>query len=167
MYTPAQKKSHIRELQRYLHGISYHNPRIPLIIPDGYFGKETETAVRAFQREYGLRETGTANSETWNKIVEVYCELISRLPVALDVFPSPGYILRKGESGFLVYIIQVMLNQIRMVYEIFPEIEINGIYDNATANAVKAFQEISNLNTTGNINRQTWNHLVSSMNHSL
>ena len=48
-YTPEQKKKHVREFQRYLQGIAYYNHKIPLIIPDGYFGKETETAVRAFQ----------------------------------------------------------------------------------------------------------------------
>ena len=55
-YTPKQKKKHVREIQCYLQGISYYNDKIPLIIPDGYFGKETSTAVRAFQREYKIPE---------------------------------------------------------------------------------------------------------------
>lgn len=165
MYTPSQKKSHIREIQRYLHGISYYNDRIPRIIPDGYFGKETSTAVRAFQREYNLTETGTVTSETWHKIVEIYRDFISVLPIALDVFPSSKYIVHMGDSGLLIYIIQVLLNEIGVVYDEFPQIIITGVYDTPTSNAVKVFQDISNLNPTGNVNRQTWNHLVSTIHH--
>jgi len=164
-YTPKQKKRHIREFQRYLQGISYYNNRIPLIIPDGYFGKETSTAVRAFQREYNLPETGTVTHETWNKAVLVYKNLIDSEPVSLDVFPAKNYIVRTGDTGLIVYIIQTLLHEISSRYDNFPDISINGIYDNATADAVKLFQNISNLSQTGNVNNNTWNILASSVHH--
>ncbi len=87
-YTPNQKKKHIREFQQYLQGISYYNNKIPLIIPDGYFGKETATAVRAFQREYRIPETGTVTPETWNKAAAIYRRFIDTEPLPLDIFPS-------------------------------------------------------------------------------
>lgn len=164
-YTPQQRKKHIREYQRYLQGISYYNDKIPLIIPDGYFGRETSTAVRAFQREYNLPETGTVTSETWNKTVAVYKELIDSDPMPLDVFPSRDYIVRTGDTGMLVYIIQAVLNEISVKYDNFPDTVINGIYDNTTSTAVKFFQSISNLTQTGNVNNHTWNMLAAIVHH--
>ena len=57
-YTNIQKKQHIYEMQTYLHAISLMNDRIPTVIPDGIYGKETSLAVMAFQREYGLKVLG-------------------------------------------------------------------------------------------------------------
>lgn len=164
-YTPQQKKKHIRELQQYLQRISYYNDKIPLIIPDGYFGKETSTAVRAFQREYKIPETGTATHETWNKIVSVYRGFIDSEPIPLDIFPSQSYLVRKGDSGIIVYVIQVLLHEIGLKYDNFPDIVINGIYDNSTANAVSFLQNLSNLSQTGTVNNQTWNILSASVHH--
>ncbi len=164
-YTPEQKKKHVREFQRYLQGIAYYNHKIPLIIPDGYFGKETETAVRAFQREYKLDETGTVNHETWNKIASVYRNFIASEPFVLDVFPSKNYLSGKGDSGFLVYIIQVILLEISLRYDNFPAVSVNGIFDNQTHEAVKIFQETAGLVPNGVVNNNTWNVLSSSVQH--
>ena len=164
-YTPKQKKKHVREIQCYLQGISYYNDKIPLIIPDGYFGKETSTAVRAFQREYKIPETGTVTHETWNAIVSVYRYFADSIPIPLDIFPSENYSLRKGDSGIIVYVIQVLLHEMGLKYDNFPDIVINGIYDNSTANAVRFLQNLSNLSQTGTVNNQTWNILSASVHH--
>ncbi len=164
-YTPNQKKKHIREFQQYLQGISYYNNKIPLIIPDGYFGKETATAVRAFQREYRIPETGTVTPETWNKAAAIYRRFIDTEPLPLDIFPSKEYIIRTGDTGIIVYVIQSLLNEMNVKYDNFPNININGIYDNLTASAVKFFQGLSNLPQTGIVNNQTWNMLSASIHH--
>ncbi len=164
-YTPKQKKKHVREIQRYLQRISYYNDKIPLIIPDGYFGKETSTAVRAFQREYKIPETGTVTHETWNAIVSVYRYFADSIPIPLDIFPSENYSLRKGDSGIIVYVIQVLLHEMGLKYDNFPDIVINGIYDNSTAEAVIFLQKLAGLPQTGIVNNNTWNILSSSIHH--
>ena len=164
-YTPEQKKKHVRELQRYLQGIAYYNHKIPLIIPDGYFGKETSTAVRAFQREYKLDETGSVNHETWNKIASVHRDFVSSEPFVLDVFPSRNYLLSRGDSGFLVYIIQVILFEMSLKYDEFPAVSVNGIFDNQTYDAVSAFQKTAGLVPNGTVNNNTWNILSASVKH--
>ncbi|HAP79677.1 MAG TPA: spore cortex-lytic enzyme, pre-pro-form [Ruminococcus sp.] len=164
-YTPEQKKKHVRELQRYLQGIAYYNHKIPLIIPDGYFGKETSTAVRAFQREYKLDETGSVNHETWNKIASVHRDFVDSEPFVLDVFPSQNYLLSRGDSGFLVYIIQVILFEMSLKYDEFPAVSVNGIFDNQTYDAVSAFQKTAGLVPNGTVNNNTWNILSASVKH--
>ena len=71
-FTEDQKREFISELQHYLYVISYHNKKIPHIIADGIYGKETAEAVKIFQREHDIRPTGETDSTTWNEIVSVY-----------------------------------------------------------------------------------------------
>ena len=89
-YTQKHLKNHVMELQKYLHGISYYNPQIPRIVPDGIYDRETETAIRAFQREYHLPETGRTDMQTWNKLINVYKHYISGTAQKINIFPSPN-----------------------------------------------------------------------------
>ena len=152
-YSNAQRKQHIYELQTYLHAIALMNSRIPLIIPDGIYGNETIIAVKAFQREYGLPDTGNTDSATWNKIVSVYKEMQKSSPLPYAVFPSSKYVAAKGDSGQLIYILQAMLS------------DIGKSYDNTTAEAVRRFQRWSGLPQNGKVDSGTWNMLVHCCEH--
>lgn len=164
-YTNNQRKQHIYELQTYLHAISLMNDKIPLIIPDGVYGNETALAVRAFQREYGLPETGNADSATWNKIVSVYRGILRGKPVPYAVFPSPKYVAAKGDTGQLIYIIQAMLHDIGKSYDNAPEVDVCGNFNEITFEAVTRFQRWSGLPQNGRVDSGTWNMLVHCCEH--
>ena len=164
-YTNIQRKQHIIELQTYLHAIALMNDRIPLIIPDGVYGNETAIAVRAFQREYGLPDTGTTDGQTWNKIVSVYRENLRGNPVPYAVFPSAKYVAAKGDSGQLVYILQAMLQTIGKRYDNAPNVEVCGTYNDATAEAVTRFQRWCGIPLSGKVDSGTWNMLVHCCEH--
>lgn len=69
----------------------------------------------------------------------------------------PGTALRLGDKGEDVRIIQQQLNRIRKNYPGIPEItNENGEFNEATKNAVKAFQKIFNLTQDGIVGKQTW-----------
>ncbi|HEZ7985826.1 MAG TPA: peptidoglycan-binding domain-containing protein [Ruminococcus sp.] len=159
-YSKLQRRQHIAELQKYLYSISLFNSNIPHIMIDGFYGKETIEAVKAFQREYGLPETGNTDSATWNKIVRVYKEHINSEPSGYKAFPSKKHIVRLGDNGTLVYIIQVMLNNIANKFDNAPHIEINGNYNNETANAVKMFRQRVGLPYDDIVDSTVWNMLV-------
>lgn len=117
-FSEMQKKEHINELQRYLHDISYYDPNIPRIIPDGIYGIETSDAVRAFQRQYGLNDSGETNPATWLMIVDVYRSFVETLALSLDVFPREiGRIISVGEDGLPVLVIQSILLTLSPVRE--------------------------------------------------
>lgn len=164
-FTPNQKKQHIMELQIYLHAIALMNDKIPLIIPDGIYDNETSIAVRAFQREYGIPETGNVDPETWNRIVSVYRSYLHGKPVPYAVFPSAKYVVRRGDSGQLIYIIQAMLQGISGSYDNAPHVDICGEYNDITIEAVKRFQQWSGLPQNGNVDSGTWNMLVCCCEH--
>lgn len=160
-FSEAQKKDHIGELQRYLHDISYYDPSIPRIIPDGIYGIETSDAVRAFQRQYGLNDSGETNPATWEMIVEVYRRFVDTLAASLDIFPRDvGRIIDVGDKGLPVLVIQSILLTLSQQVTNIPPVRITGEYNAETARAVRAFQEISGLPPTGFVNRVTWNMLA-------
>ncbi len=165
-YTNAQKKQHIKEVQTYLYAISLFDNLIPQIIPDGIYGSETSTAVRAFQREYGLPDTGNVDSATWNKIVGVYRTHINSAPCSLNCFPSQKYSIKSGDNGELVYIIQVMLEGLRKNFDNFPATTVCGNYNADTVKAVKMFQQKVGLPQNGIMDCKTWNMLVNCCEHT-
>lgn len=161
-FSEFQKKEHINELQRYLHDLSYYDPNIPRIIPDGIYGTETSDAVRAFQRQYGLNDNGETNSATWLMIVDVYRRFVDTLAESLDIFPRDvGKIIETGDEGLAVLVIQSILLTLSQEFPNVPPVAITGDYDAQTAQAVRAFQEITGLPQTGTVDRVTWNMLAS------
>lgn len=164
-YTSIQRKRHIIELQTYLHAIALMNDKIPIVIPNGIYGNETAIAVRAFQREFGLPDTGATDGATWNKIVSIYREYLRGNPIPYAVFPSAKYVAAKGDSGQLVYILQAMLQSIGKRYDNAPTIDVSGIYDDNTVEAVERFQRWCGIPRSGRVDSGTWNMLVHCCEH--
>ncbi len=160
-YSERQKRQHILELQRYLHAIALIDRKIPNVNPDGIYGTQTAEAVKAFQHEYKLSETGKADFATWNKVVEVYKGMLRMKPRPYPAFPSEKFVCEKGAEGKLVYIIQAMLYGIGQGYDNFPKIKVCGHFNEETENAVRIFQKICSLPPNGKVDCVTWNMLVS------
>jgi len=62
----------VRALQTMLRSLSFSDPSIPRLIPDGTYGPETQAAVSAFQRQAGLPVTGEVDNDVWDAIVLAY-----------------------------------------------------------------------------------------------
>ena len=115
-YTEQQKKEHIRELQTYLYGISLFDRRVPQVLPDGVYDRYTEEAVKAFQRAYGLPDTGETDSATWDRIAAIYRDYLDGAPAAYHVFPSRSYSLCTEDS-----LIRQNLNQRLQCLNSYPQ----------------------------------------------
>lgn len=163
MYTEQQKRDNIKEVQTYLHRIAQQDKRIPVVIPDGIYGDETERAVKAFQRLYGLPETGEVDKDTWDRIVEIYLTITAK-PEPINAFPSSGFILREGDTGPLVYLVQIMLDTLAKKYNNLNRQRVNGVYGSETTGNVKEIQKNSRLEQTGDVNRETWNSITAAFN---
>ncbi|WP_061995300.1 peptidoglycan-binding protein [Clostridium sp. ATCC 25772] len=150
----------VREMQGYLAAISKEY-NIPTIRPDGIFGNMTKEAVIAFQRLFNLVPDGLVGVETWNKIYEVYKGLEEENPE----YPNPefdgkypGYLLRYGSTGEKVREMQTYLAAISQQYNI-PTIRPDGIFGEATRNAVIQFQRLFGLAQDGIVGEMTWNKI--------
>lgn len=158
----------VNNLQRYLRQLSYVDDRIPPPPIDGVFGTATEKSLRAFQRAEGLPETGRADPLTFERLFLRYEESLRRqsAPVPLAQFPrlSAGYALREGDESFLVRLIQYALGELDLIYEGLDDLPQTGVYDKATADAVRLFQEKHRLPQTGEVDRETWDALADTYN---
>ena len=68
----------------------------------------------------------------------------------------PGYELTIGSSGEKVRQLQEQLNTIANTYTNIPKVAVDGIYGEATQEAVRQFQKIFNLPQTGVVDYPTW-----------
>ncbi|MBQ8397354.1 MAG: peptidoglycan-binding protein [Clostridia bacterium] len=66
----------VRLLQEYLNRIAEAYPEIPTVSVTGIFGAQTEEAVEAFQRLFGIPVTGVVIATTWNAVTDVYSDLV-------------------------------------------------------------------------------------------
>ena len=166
-YTQQQERDHIRELQKMLYELSFFDNRIPQVIPDGIYGRETAFAVKAFQQLYGLRPTGEVNQATWEAISDVYQREIQKIAMALDIFPHERKNISAGDRGLEVYAVQAMLSVLADIFDNLSSLPVTGLYDDVTQNAVMEFQKIIGQTETGVTDPATWNLLASSARHRM
>lgn len=83
--------------------------------------------------------------------------IINNAPVENITESYPGSPLVIGDAGNDVEIIQDQLNRIAKNYPAIPKIpNPNGVFDTATADAVRTFQQVFNLPETGEVDKATW-----------
>ena len=146
----------VRRIQTALNNISAQYPSIPLLVEDGIFGTATTTAVRAFQRQFGLTVDGIVGVLTWNKIFEVSALIDTGEEAGEEMPPYPGTLLRNGSRGNAVRLMQERLKLISIYYPVIPDITADGIFGPATQAAVIAFQQMMGITADGIIGQQTW-----------
>lgn len=151
-------------IKRQLNRIGKNYPAIPEISDlSGVYDAETEDAVIVFQRIFNLSPDGVVGKATWYKIRQIYfgvkrlSELIGEgIPIseAERVYPER---LQYGDSGIGVSTLQYYLAFLGFFIPQLPPITINGRFDDATRDAVYAFQNYYGLPVNGTVERETWN----------
>ena len=167
--TPLQTGStgpNVVVLQVALNRISQNYPAIPKIPNvDGIFGSQTENAVQAFQRIFGLTPDGIVGPGTWYTIVRLYTAVtrLSELRSQGQQFYSINWSapngLQEGSTGEKVRLLQYMLSILSEYITGIPQVSIDGVYGPATRNAVLAAQRRFGLPETGTVGQQTWNEI--------
>ena len=129
---------------------------------DGFYGNETKSAVERFQAENALPVTGSADLETWEAIALAYeqANILQGQAEPLLIILQPNQVLRRNSDNVHLYLIQGVLTAISRYYDQMPVVEFTGILDAATADALSWFQERSDLPATGELDKNTWRHLV-------
>lgn len=152
----------IRSLQTMLRVIAEDDPRLPTIVPDGIYGPTTLNSVSAFQRLYGLPITGVTDQTTWEKIVTVYEPALIRVDKAepIEIIMEPGEVFRIGDSNAYIFLLQSILIQLSRDNPSITSPEHNGVLDNPTSESLAAFQLLSGLPPTGELDKITWKYLV-------
>jgi peptidoglycan hydrolase-like protein with peptidoglycan-binding domain len=112
---------------------------------DGVFGSATETAVRSFQADQGLKVDGIAGERTW---------LV--LSAGIETPPT----LSLGATGESVARLQRALNDLRDLRSSPAPLEIDGIFGPRTEQMVKAWQASEGVPVDGIVGPRTWSTSV-------
>lgn len=152
----GSRGSAVEQLQFWLNTISQYVSSIPSVTVDGSFGSRTASAVRAFQRRYGLTADGVVGENTWNAI---YAQFFSIQSDNGTPNAYPGAALRQGDTGQNVRLVQFWLRIARTVYTALNNPTVDGRFGAATTRAVQAFQRYFGLTADGVVGRATWNKL--------
>lgn len=152
----------IRSLQTMLRVIAENDPQHDRIIPDGIYGPETVKAVTTLQRLHGLPVTGVADNRTWDAVVDLYEQALIQQDEAhpVHIILNPGQVIRRGERHPHLHLVQAMLIVLAEAYESIGAVEVTGILDAATADALASFQSLSGIPMSGNLDKHTWKQLA-------
>ena len=129
---------------------------------DGKFGAGTASAVRRFQRYFGLTADGVVGAGTWAKLNEVGLAVANNL-VGQNIQPGQFVTtLREGSTGTPVRALQYNLRLLAAYYRDVPTVTVDGTFGAATRRAVIAWQEHAGLTVDGVVGRLTWQSIYDS-----
>lgn len=113
----------------------------------------------------GLSQWGTVDLAnrglTPYEILQYYygddISIVKNAPISKNIMSFPGVTLINGLQSNDVRDVQIRLNRISRNYPAIPKISVtDGIFDDATEDAVRKFQEVFNLQQTGEVDKATW-----------
>lgn len=148
----------VRIIQENLNFLSHDFPAIPKIMPvDNFFSKGTEIAVRSFQKNFYLKETGIVDKSTWYKLRKYYFDA-SRLA---DFINKAKKVLKKEVSDISETEILYCLNVISYFnYHIGLNI-VKDLNTEKLSENIKKFQRYYGMNITGESDIATYEKIKS------
>ena len=164
----------VRELKVQLNRISNNYPEIPKIEEENiFFTKDMEESVRVFQEVFDLPVTGEVDKATWYEVKYVYnaekkvADLKGEGILITEVEFPYGETLEEGDSGPYIRPLNYLLNFLSHFDTNIPMLNLTGEkFTEDTKEMVIAFQTIYDIESTGIVDKNTWNALVSAYNQT-
>jgi peptidoglycan hydrolase-like protein with peptidoglycan-binding domain len=132
--------------------------------PTGSYNAETRAGIKSFQKDNGLKETGTLNRATLEKFGVALTDAQKAIPVSPNSFAAAGNESSKTKSAnsktgtkviFRATTDQIKAAQKLMKSKSFYNGEETGKLDDATREGLKKYQQANSLNVTGTLNQAT------------
>ena len=164
----------VRELKVQLNRISNNYPAIPKIEEENiFFTKDMEESVRVFQEVFDLPVTGEVDKATWYEVKYLYnavkkvADLKGEGILITEVEFPYGETLEEGDSGPYIRPLNYLLNFLSYFDTNIPMLNLTGEkFTEDTKEMVIAFQTIYDIESTGIVDKNTWNALVSAYNQT-
>ena len=113
-----------------------------------------------FQREFFPPVTGQVNQATWDAIVSLYHQVVSRLtPLPTRSFPSPEFSVAPGEASVHLNLVQSMFCGLSRVLNGVETCDVSGVNNAATEHNIKWIQHLNHRPETGTLDQESWNTL--------
>lgn len=134
----------VTNIQKKLYDLGY------VLVVDGDFGKETDKAVKQFQKDKGLVIDGKVTAA----LISMLDEELSQPNIKDDKIVT-GSFLKKGDSGSAVVALQTALKKKNTGYSM----TVDGVFGSETLKSLKAFQKDHNLKADGVAGPETFKAL--------
>lgn len=164
----------VRGIKSQLNRIGRNYPGITPMLPlTDYFDANTEQAVKKFQRIFNLKPDGIVGKGTWYCIKSIFnsvkglTELDTESLVQENTARIYSKALHLGDSGSQVRLMQCCLSMLTYFDNNLPMPSDGGEFDGKMEASVRAFQEQQGLQVNGVVNRQTWNALLGTYDHTI
>ena len=154
----------VKGLHYYLNTIAFFDPTLPLLEVNGVYNDNTKAMVINFQNRYNIPATGEVEAVTWNKIKEVYFNLLDNIPSEYVAYKDefyPGRLMSIGMSGNDIKLLQNYLYQVCTKYKNIPGVRVTGVFDDLTESSVITLQKLFDIDQSGVVGPTFWNNLVS------
>jgi len=159
-------KDQIKQVQAMLKGKTLYNGDAP-----GTYNNETRDAIKKFQKDNGLKETGTLNKATLEKMGIELTTAQKAIPVSESSYasaksetkpnrseltgPSPAETKPKKPAVFRATVDQIKEAQRALKSKTMYAGDETGKLDEATRAGLKKYQEANSLKATGTLNQAT------------
>lgn len=157
----GMQSDEVSMLQYYLAVIGAYYAAVTPVEITGYFGEQTERSLKSFQRVFGLPQTGVADRATRNDLYRAYRGIAETVkPEYTAVALYPGTVLKEGDSGESVRIIQEYLSLIHNTYSNIPAVNNTGYFGPLTRQSVTEFQRTFGITPSGLVGAITWDRIA-------
>ena len=110
-----------------------------------------------------MNADGELDIDTYNTLKGSYAAVHEKLSPPHGVAPVQSSLqngISAGEESVDVMMVQLMLNSLSAVMETASLVELSGIYDEPTENAIRELQQIYRIDEDGIVDTLTWNRLA-------
>jgi hypothetical protein len=163
MYFVDDKKSAIKEVQRYLVYIAETYNEMPYTQIDGIYSEETKAAVEFFQESKEIEVTGYVNEETFRLIVAEYSEIKNHNQSINGIANDELYPLKRGDAGESVKRLNSLIGELSEYYDI-PILHSGEGYTEDTVASVKLMQKIFGFSESGETDIDLLSRIVTELN---
>ena len=150
----------VEHIHYYLDAIAFLDPDIPRLKTNSIYNDNSITMVKAFQKKYGLPVTGIFTYRDWNKLKDVYNNILKNLNNEFVNDLYPDNFLSLGSKGEDVVRFQKYLLSICRYDHSIPGVRVNGIFDDLTNSSVLKLQRDLGLDENGIVGPILWRKVV-------
>ena len=153
----------VEHIHYFLDAIAFLDPDIPRLATNSIYNDNSITMVKAFQKKYGLPETGVFTYQDWKVLKEVYDAILRSFPDEYKTYVDelyPDYFLTKGSTGKDVMRFQRFLLLICRYDHSIPGVRVNGTFDDLTEKSVRKIQSDYGFDVNGVVGPLLWRKVV-------
>ena len=157
MYRIDDRKSAVKEIQRYLMSLAAENFRI---VPSGVFDVRTREAVTSFQRRNGILESGVVDYETFNALYENFVLVDEKKKAMVGVGKTVDFPLSEGVMNDSMIDITNTMKGLLKHYRINPTFRVSRYFGKEVSEAVRALRKIYRMESSEEIDELFYGRMI-------